>query len=383
MEQILVAAALLGLCCLLLRAEGLFPPGGGGRTGLLLALLIAFAVRMLLLDRCSCAHEDAALSAIAFFRGAGGFWGIRSCREAFSVPVQYVLALCAFVRTGSLQIYKYFCFFADVVLAWGCQRCVSALTVRDAPRRGVFLLALLLPSLLLHGCAGMDGGLRWVFPVLAAAAALHGEFRLCAAMLGLSAAFAPQVVWLIPVFWVFPALRQNTARALPWLLVSYFVILLPALLLGRPTSLTFPLWPPLSLRGTPGLNTLPFLSLSAPPGVGIYAVLAALTVFRLSGRDAVYDRRRQLGGVCLSVMGMSALLPGGAWALWGGEALVLALCFLDPAAIPAGLCALFASALPTVTELFPALVPLPLWWAAAAQLAGMVLLLGYVLFKKR
>ena len=111
--------------------------------------------------------------------------------------------------------------------------------------------------------------------------------------------------------------------------------------------------------------------------------MAALTVFRLSGRDAVYDRRRQLGGVCLSVMGMSALLPGGAWALWGGEALVLALCFLDPAAIPAALCVLFAAALPIVTELFPALVPLPLWWAAASQLAGMVLLLGYVLFKKR
>ena len=383
MEQILVVAALLGLCCLLLRTEGLFPPGGGGRTGMLLALLIAFAARVLLLDRCSSAGEDAALSAIAFFRGAGGFWGLRSCREAFSVPVQYILALSACVRSGSLYIFKYFCFFADVVLAWGCQRCVSALTVRDGPRRGVFLLALLLPSVLLRGCAGMDGSLRWVFPVLAAAAALHGEFRLCAAMLGLSAAFAPGTVWLIPVFWVFPALRQNTARSIPWLLGSFVLILLPALLLGRPADLTFPLWPPLSLRGVPGLDALPFLSLSAPLGVGIYAVLAALTLFRLSGRDAVYDRRRQLGGVCLAVTGMSALLPGGSWALWGGEALALVLCFLEPGAIPGALCVLFAAALPIASELFPALVPLPLWWAPAAQLAAAVLLLGYVLFKKK
>ena len=384
MEQILVLAALLALCCLLLHTEGLMTPGGGSRTGVVLLLLAAFGARYFLLDRCPCAGEDAVRDAISYFREAGGFWGLRSYRGDFSVPVQYCLALSACARKGSLYIFKYICFFGDVVLSWGCQRCVSAVTVKDRPRRGVFLLTLVLPSLLLQSCAGLGTGLRWIFPVLAAAGALRGSFRLCAVMLGLSAAFDPAALWLLPMFWVFPALRQNTARSLPWMIGAYFVILLPALLLGRPAGITLPFWPRIDLStGTAAVNALPFFTLSRPAGIGIWAALAALTLYRLSGRDAIHDRRRQLGGVCLAALAAGAILPGGAAAaLLGGEVLTVTLSFLDAGMIPAAACAVFASSLSLATEVFPGLIPLPLWWSAAALLIAMAILLGYVLFKR-
>ena len=383
MEQILVLAALLALCCLLLHAEGLTSRESGGGSGVFLLLLGAFAVRYYLLDRCPCAGEDAVRDAISYFRDAGGLWGLRSFHGAFSVPVQYCLAFCSYARTGSLYIFKYLCFFGDIVLAWGCQRCVAAVSLRETPRRWAFFLVLFFPALLLLSCAGTGDGLRWIFPVLAVSAALQGKFRLIGAMLGLAIAADPGMIWLLPVFWVFPALRQNTGRSIPWLLGTFFLALLPALLLGRPTALTLPFWPRIDPpAGRIELARIPFFTLSPVAGIGIWAGLTALTIYRLCGRDAIHDRRRQLAGLELAALAAGGLLPDGAGFLTGGAVLALTLCCLGRGMIPAALCAAFAASLSVFSTVFPKLLPIPLWWGSAALLAGIVILLGYVLFKR-
>ena len=49
-----------------------------------------------------------------------------------------------------------------------------------------------------------------VFIALAASCAIRGEWRWCAGMLALAVAFHPAALWIVPVFWVFTAVRRNT-----------------------------------------------------------------------------------------------------------------------------------------------------------------------------
>lgn len=388
METILVLGVLLILCYVLLRLDGLVPRGGGLPAMALLAL--GFAARWWLWDKLPSAAEDAVRDAVTWFRGAGGFWGLRSCTLSFSLPVQAVLALCSLRTAGSLSLYKYICLLADILTAWAAERCVSRLRMDPRPRLGVFVGTLLLPSVLVQSAAAMGQGLRWLWPILAAAAAAGGRPALTGVWLGLAAAFHPASVCVLPLFWGFPAVRQNGWKTLGAAVGVYLLTLTPALLLSRPAQNTLPFWPGFAqLRrlplfgGAPGLYVLPWISLPPAAGIGAFVLLAALIVFRLGGRDAVRDRRRQLGGLALGALAAGIVLPWtGASALYGAEVLLLTLWALEPGMFFPALLVSAASAFALGKALFPALLPWPLWWAAAAAGLGLVILLGYVLFKK-
>lgn len=80
MEQILVLAALLGLCYILLRLDGLIPRGGGLiAMGILLA---AMAGRWWLWAQTPSGAEDTVRDAILWFQGAGGTLGAAHLRRA-------------------------------------------------------------------------------------------------------------------------------------------------------------------------------------------------------------------------------------------------------------------------------------------------------------
>lgn len=388
METIVVLALLLALCYALLRHDGLVPRGGGILPMAL--LFFGFAGRWWLWDKTPSAAEDAVRTAITWFRGAGGFWGLRNSTQPFSLPVQALLALCSLRPRGGLDTYRYICILSDILSAWAAERCVSRLRMDPRPRLAVFAGMLLLPSFLLQGSASMGQGLRWLWILLAAGAAAGGQGALTGVWLGMAAAFHPASLCLIPLFWVFPVVRQNGWRTLGCILGVYLLLLSPVLLLSRPVQNTLPFWPGTELlgklplfSGAPGLYALPWFSLPAAAGIGGYVLLSALVVFRLGGRDAVRDRRRQLGGLALGAMAAGALLP---WtcisALFGAEALCLVLWALEPGMFFPALAVCAASSFALGQELFPSLLPWPLWWAAGVLGLGMLVLFGYVFFKK-
>ena len=389
MEKLIILALGMAAGCALLHREGLLPRKGIGRTGVFLLLLLAVGARCALTDRCPSAEEDTLLDALSWFRGAGGFPGVRYYSGPYAVGMQYLLAACAYTPRGSVYIFKCMEFLWDLLLAWAGQRCVRSVSGKPRPRLWVFLFALLLPSGVLASSGGMGMSFIALCPTLAAALIMSGRFALGGALLGAAAAFHPMVLWVLPVFLVFPAVRENLGRTLVSLAGGYLLLLLPALLLGRSGELLFPFWPGLGAyaalpkqRGTPGLYAIsPALSRAA--GIAAYAVLAGLTLFRLSGQDAVHDRRRQLCALVFSVLAAGALLPGmSAGALCCAGGLSMALCALEPGLIPAVVCAEGASFAAMAGHLFPALFPLPLYWAAVVLFLGLLLLLGNVLFRK-
>ena len=69
--------------------------------------------------------------------------------------------------------------------------------------------------------------------------------------------------------------------------------------------------------------------------------------------------------------------------LYGAEVLLVALCCLEPKVIPAAVCVSFASALALLKDVYGSAVFLLLGWASLALLAAMVVLLLYLVLKKR
>lgn len=210
MERFVILLALAGLSYLLLYTEGLVKTSRA-RFAVLGALFAAFGLRLILFGVAPNDTANAVESAIAWYRDAGGFWGIRSSALPFSIPVQYFMALFSLAPDGGLTLFKYLCVFSEVTMAWAAQRCVQCVTVRVQPRLFAFLVVLLLPSGIFQGvCSAAGDSLWWAFIALAASCAMRGEWRWCAGMLALAVAFHPAALWIVPVFWVFTAVRRNT-----------------------------------------------------------------------------------------------------------------------------------------------------------------------------
>lgn len=297
MERFVILLALAGLSYLLLYTEGLVKTSRA-RFAVLGVLLAAFGVRFILFGIAPNDTAAAVEDAIAWYRDAGGFWGIRSSTLPYSIPVQYFLALFSLAPGGGLTLFKYLCVFAEVTMAWAAQRCVQCVTVRAQPRLFAFLIVLLLPSGIFQGvCSAAGDSLWWVFIALAASCAMRGEWRWCAGMLALAVAFHPAALWIVPVFWVFTAVRRNTWFSLLHLVGWYIAVLVPALLLGRPGSECLPFYPALGtltarplFGGAPGIYSLSQYSFIAPTGIALYIVFALLLVWRMSRKSLASDR---------------------------------------------------------------------------------------------
>ena len=391
MVRFLVLLSLAGLSWALLYTEDLIKKTSTKYIVLGL-LLAAFGVRYFLFDIDPSSTAAAAEEAIAWYRSAGGFWGIRSSALPYSVPVQYFMALFSLSDGDGLSFFKYLCVFAEVAMAWGAQRCVQCVTVRPAPRIFAFLIVLLLPSgIFLGACTAAGDSLWWVFIVLAASCAMRGEWRWCSGMLSLAAAFHPFALWIVPIFLCFTAVRQNVWKALLHLVGWYVAVMVPALLLGRPGSMCLPFYPALSslaeqplFQGGPGIYSLSGQSFIAPTGIALYAVFAVLLLWRVSRKALMTDRRRQLTGLCLAALGAAALLPWmNASCLYGAEVLLAALCCLEPKIVPAAVLTSFASALALLKNIYGSAVSLPLSSASLALVGAMAYLALYLLLRKR
>lgn len=391
MERFLILLALAGLSYLLLYTEGLVKTVRA-RFVVLGALLAAFGVRFFLFGIAPNGTADAVEKAVAWYRSAGGFWGLRSSELPYSIPIQYFLALFSLAPDGGLTLFKYLCVFAEVTMAWAAQRCVQSITVRTQPRLLAFLIVLLLPSGIFQGvCSAAGDSLWWVFIALAASCAMRGEWRWCAGMLALAVAFHPAALWIVPVFWVFTAVRRNTWFTLLHFIGWYTAAMAPALLLGRAGSACFPFYPALGtltsrplFGGAPGIYSLSRHSFIAPTGIALYIVFALLLVWRMSRKSLAADRRRQLTALSLASLCAAALLPWmSADSLYGAEVLLVALCCLEPKVLPAAVCTSFASVLALLKDIYGSAVFLPLGWASLALLGAIAVLLLYLLLKKK
>lgn len=259
-----VSAAVLAALSLLL----LFREGVRGHRLLLCVfpVVLAFLLRLLCMDHVTYDYVDFLSRWWASFRELGGFSAIRLNVGNYNVPYLYFLAAISYLSANPLHLIKLFSICFDVVLAWGGLRLARVYCPPESPRpAAAFCLLLLLPTVVLNGaCWGQCDSIYAAFCIHALACALDRKPGASVILLAAAFAFKLQAVFLLPLWCVFWFTGRIRARHIPLFPLTYFLFLLPALLLGKPLGDTLAIY-----FGQAGAYS-DYLTLNAP---SVYALI--------------------------------------------------------------------------------------------------------------
>ena len=342
---------------LILWGEGLFKT----KAALLLSaalLVLALGLRVPLLPHETLDYQNFLRGWVQFFRDNGGWRALGLSVGNYNVPYLYFLAAFSYLPVPDLYLIKLLSILFDLLLAWAVLRLARCFSKTATARLAGFFLTLLLPTVVLNGAYwGQCDSIYGALGVWSLVFALERKPFRAVAAIALSFAFKLQAVFLMPVFLIFLFTGRMKWYHLLAFPVTYFLAVLPAVLLGRPLADTLLLY--FSQAGSvgSGLNynspsvfaLLPIRGqeeLWARAGIAAaFVALAALYAF-------CWPRRRRLGErallVCalLVVVMVPFLLPHmHDRYFFLADVLSLALAVAAPQLVHVPLCVSFASLL--------------------------------------
>ncbi len=320
-----------------------------------------------------------------FFRANGGFRALNTPVGNYNIPYLYFLALFSYFNVRDLYLIKLLSVFFDLVLAWASAMLLGRFT-RSVPRRlGLFFAVLFWPTVFLNSAVWAQcDGIYVALAVLGLWLALEDRPVLSMLCITLSFGFKLQAVFLMPVWavlWIYGKFNWKHFLLFP---AAYVVLVLPAVLLGRPFLDTVTLY--FSQTGSigSGLNyNSPSVfailrSIREPEPASTIAIVIAF-VCLLNLLAVVWVNRKQLnekGILALAVLfavGLPFLLPHmHDRYFYGADVLTLILAFAFPLYSPAAPLAEFASLLGYHAYLKMRYL-LPMYYGAFALLATLAL----------
>ena len=198
-------------------------------------LLAAFVPRLLAMKYETLDYQNFLAPWVDFYRRNGGFRALYQPVGNYNVPYLYFMALFSYSKIRDLYLIKLLSIFFDILLAWGGLRIVSRLTESPLRRLGVFFSLLFLPTVFLNGAVwGQCDSIYVALAVLALADALEDHPWRSMVMLALSFGFKLQAVFVMPVFAVLLFAGKIQWKPLPVFPLSYVLLILPAVIAGRP-----------------------------------------------------------------------------------------------------------------------------------------------------
>ena len=233
---LLIAALALGL---LLR-EGCFKkPWLAALCAVLVSLAVALRASVFDVET---GDYTVFLSAwVSFYRENGGFLAFASnppyCN--YHVPYLYFLALFSYLPVKDLYLIKLLSVFFDVILAWVSMKLVSLVTKNTALRLGCFFAVLFWPTVFLNGALwGQCDSIYVALALLGLWLALKDRPILSMAMFAFSFGFKLQAIFVLPVIavlWFYGKYNWKHLFVFP---LAYLLLMLPAILMGRPPIYT-------------------------------------------------------------------------------------------------------------------------------------------------
>ena len=286
--------------------------------------LLAFAARYSVLDYVTLDYRDFLSRWVEYFRVNGGFAGLSRQIGNYNIPYLYFLALFSYSSIDDLYLIKLLSILFDVLLARGAALLLGRFTNSAARRMGVFFTVLMLPTVFLNGALWAQCDSIYVaLALLGIYCALDDRPVLSMVLAALSFGFKLQAVFILPVYavlWIYGKFSWKHFLVFP---AAYVVLVLPAVLLGRPFAETLTLYLDQTASIGTGLNynspsvyalfqyTLPAEYNDFASSVGVvcaFVYMAAVLGVCLAFRGRLTDRA-VLGAAVLLVIGIPFLLP--------------------------------------------------------------------------
>ena len=217
---------------------------GSVRNLLRCALLIALAlfIRLTYFDRENTDYQWFLKVWVDFYRTHGGFLGLSESIGNYNIPYLYFLALFSLSSIRDLYLIKLLSIFFDIVLAYTGLLLVRRCGGSHLRAAICFFVILFLPTVLLNSaCWGQCDSIYVSFALLGIALALpsqetKGHPLLSMICIAVSFGFKLQAVFLMPIWlllWVWQKYKWYWFAVFP---LAYLVLILPAVLLGRPLA---------------------------------------------------------------------------------------------------------------------------------------------------
>ena len=267
------------------------------------ALLLgaAFGLRVWCLDYETLDYQNFLRVWVDFFRQNGGFTALRYPIGNYNIPYLYFLALFSYLPVKDLYLIKLLSILFDVLLAWAAMGVVRKLGAGEKARLGCFFAVLFLPTVVLNGSLwGQCDSIYVALAVMSIYWALEDRPVLAMLAITLSFGFKLRHFTLFPLF--------------------YVLLVLPAVLLGRPFVETLTLY--FNQTGSIGSG----LNYNSPSIFGIFwhvenealaaklavaaafAFMALVLIICYVNRKRLSDRAMLAAAVLLAV-GIPFLLP--------------------------------------------------------------------------
>ncbi len=209
----------------------------------LAVLILIFDLRLICLPYETLDYKDFLAKWVDYFRRSGGFAALKNSIGNYNVPYLYFLAAFSYLPVSDLYLIKILSITFDVVLAFAGLKIVSLFTESKTKKLICFYLIMILPSVILNGSLwGQCDSIYAAFALLSIYYALSGRPVLSMVMAALSFGFKMQAVFFMPVFFVFLYTKKLRLRHLPVFPLTYVLLVLPAVIAGRPFIETITLY---------------------------------------------------------------------------------------------------------------------------------------------
>ncbi|MDY6095333.1 MAG: glycosyltransferase 87 family protein [Oscillospiraceae bacterium] len=282
---------------------------------LLSALLVgaAFGLRIWCLDYETLDYQNFLRVWVDFFRQNGGLSALGMPVGNYNVPYLFFLALFSRSPIPDLYLIKLLSIFFDVVLAWAVMQLAGRFVRSPARRLACFFLVLFWPTVVLNGALwGQCDSIYTAFAVLSVWLVLAGHPALGMASIAAAFSLKLQAVFVLPVFLLFLLARRVKLWHFLFFPSVCVLMVLPAVLAGRPLweALTISLSQTGSIGDGLNYNSSSvfalFSNVQNPALAGKLGILAAALVIVLLAiliwkrRDACSDRALLIAAVLLA-----------------------------------------------------------------------------------
>ena len=354
---ILMLAAMGAFALILLYKEGLLKKPAPIVAAVVLTAL-ALVLRALVFGYETLDYQNFLTRWVDFFRQRGGWRALSEPVGNYNIPYLYFMALFSYSSVKDLYLIKLLSTVFDVLLAYSAMRLVSRWQKSVRLRLGCFFTVLLWPTVFLNSAVWAQCDSIYVaLALLGIDLALDDRPVLAMTCMALSFGFKLQAVFILPVcavLWMQGKFRWYHFLVFP---AVYVLLVLPAVIIGRPFMDTVLLY--FGQTGSIGTglnyNSPSVFALirgvadtdadSKAGIVGAFAYMLAVLGVCFIGHRRLNDQAVFAAAVLLAV-GIPFLLPHmHDRYFYAADILTLALAFAFPVYSPAALLTEFASLL--------------------------------------